>query len=528
MEHMEQRIFVNSKGASHVKISRPERPEMNFNTADIIFAFVMLACGFLYWNLLDLFMLGAGVTIFAIVLFTASFVYLSKSGVKQNTKSLICLVLAALSTVQFVLFDNGFISFLNLQFLMGLFIYWICLSTGRQLDQKLSIYIIGDAFKQVINIPFKNFSCCFVGAKKGFSKQKKGKGFLAGLIGILIFLPALAIVVNLLVSADLAFEIFVGRIIDWLNAVNVIHYIWQFIIGIPVAFYLYGLIYGNVKGRYDGNITSQSVDRAAQAVKIAPRITIYSALTAFNMIYLVFFAVQAGYLFSAFTANLPETFTYAEYARRGFFELCAVAGINLGILAVAHLTVKKEMGEEPKLLKIQTLLISLFTILLIATALSKMIMYINVYGLTQLRVFTSWFMILLFFVFAIICVRQFKKFNSTRGMIVAFVVMFMILSYGNVDGLIARYNIARYEAGTLQMLDVHALERLSDAAIPQLYDLYLKTDDEEMRERLALAFTHRRASTDFRGFNVQRHRANEIREKFIIKIMESMEAGNQR
>jgi len=155
-------------------------------------------------------------------------------------------------------------------------------------------------------------------------------------------------------------------------------------------------------------------------------------------------------------------------------------------------------------------------------------MYINVYGLTQLRVFTSWFMILLFFVFAIICVRQFKKFNSTRGMIVAFVVMFMILSYGNVDGLIARYNIARYEAGTLQMLDVHALERLSDAAIPQLYDLYLKTDDEEMRERLALAFTHRRASTDFRGFNVQRYRANEIREKFIIKIIESMEAGNQR
>jgi hypothetical protein len=220
-------------------------------------------------------------------------------------------------------------------------------------------------------------------------------------------------------------------------------------------------------------------------------------------------------LFSAFGEHLPEGFTYAEYARRGFFELCAVAGINLGILIVSHVFMKREAGEAPRILKVETLIISLFTMLLIATALSKMVMYINVLGLTQLRVYTSWFMILLLFIFVIICIRQFKKFNSAKTMLIGFVVMFMVLSYSNVDGLIAKYNIERYEAGTLKTLDIEAFYDLSDAAVPYIYDLYLKTDesDTETRNRLAHVIESGRIydETGFRSFNLQNYRAEEIR-----------------
>jgi len=409
-------------------------------------------------------------------------------------------VLAAISAVQFAIFDNQFISGLNFIFLTVLFIYWTCLSTGRRIAQGFCM-------------SFMNFFCCATGLKKGLSERKKGKSALALIIGVLVFLPLIAAVINLLMSADHAFEIFMFRFHEFINLEIAITYIGQFVFGIPVAFYLYGLIYGNAKGRHEGKITSESLGNAAKVVKIAPKLTIYSALTAFNIIYLVFFAVQAVYLFSAFAGNLPETFTYAEYARRGFFELCTVTGINLFVLTVSFITIRKETDEEPKALRAETVMLSVFTILLIATALSKMGMYINAYGLTQLRVFTSWFMVLLLIVFLIICARQFVKFNSAKSIITGFIVMFMVLSYGNADGLIAKYNIGRYEAGTLSTIDIEAISELSDAAVPYIYDLYIKTSENEyeLRQNLASAMEGVYTEEGFRGSNLQKLKADEIR-----------------
>ena len=496
--------------------------EKNFNAADIAFAFAMPVCGFLYWNLIRLSMPGAGVTVFAATIFAATYLYLSKSEFKQNRESLAFLILAGLSAVQFALFDNQLIKGLNFLFLSALFIYWICLSTNRRIDKTLSAYIIGDAVNQGVSTPFLNFGCCASGIKS-FSKYGKVKGIAPALAGILIFLPLIALVLRLLISADFAFEGLIRRIRVLADLEKMIPYILQFIFGLPVAFYLYGLIYGNVKGRYADRITAESVDKAVKMMKIAPKPAIYSALTVFNGIYFLFFAVQAPYLFSAFNGNLPDAFTYAEYARRGFFELCAVAGINLGVLIVSHLAMERGPEEDPKVLRVETITISMFTLLLITTALSKMAIYIHAFGLTQLRVFTSWFMLLLLFIFTVICVRQFKPFNSAKLMIAGSIVMFMLLSYGNVDGFIAQYNIGRYEAGTLPALDMDMIAGLSDAAVPRIYELYRKTDeqDTETRQWLASAIMNRGSGRagGFREFNVQRRRADEIRAIFAAAIM---------
>ena len=497
-----------------------EKPEKNFNVADTAFAFAALVIGFLYWNLINSYMLGAGVTVFSIVIFTVTLIYLTKSGFRQNKGSLICLTLAILSAAQSALFDNQFISGLNFIFLTATFIYWICLSTNSRIDNKLSVYIIGDALKQGIAMPFMNFGCCASGIGKSFSKQKKGKGALAAFIGVLIFFPLLVAVIKLLTSADLAFENFMAGFFDIFSLGKAITYIGQFILGIPVAFFLFGLVYGDIKGRYSDRITAKSVDGTAELVKIAPGATIYSALTSFNIIYLLFFAVQAVYLFSAFRGDLPGMFTYAEYARRGFFELCAVSGINLGVLTLCHLTVKREKGSEPKPLRTLTIILSLLTILLIITALSKMAMYIDVYGLTRLRVYTSWFMVLLLFIFLVISIRQFKKFNSARIIVAGFIILFMVLTYGNVDGKIAKYNIDMYEKGTLKTLDIEALSELSDAAAPYIYELYLKTDKKEYYyqwSQLRSILTDRRiyGDGDFRNFNLQRYKAEMICENLL-------------
>ncbi|HCF70927.1 MAG TPA: DUF4173 domain-containing protein, partial [Syntrophomonas sp.] len=65
-----------------------------------------------------------------------------------------------------------------------------------------------------------------------------------------------------------------------------------------------------------------------------------------------------------------------EYARSGFFELCRIAAINLIVLLAANLLGQKQSRKD-KALKIFNSLLAIITLVLIATALSKMAMYIG-------------------------------------------------------------------------------------------------------------------------------------------------------
>ena len=495
-----------------------------FTMIDKSLAAAMLVCGFLYWNLIIPGSLGAGVTVFAIILCTVIGLYLKKSGISQFRESIFLMAIIALSAVNFILFDNMVTKGLNFVFLSALVVYWIGLATGRRLDSKLSVYIIGDLINQTLAIPFANFSCCFAALKHGGAQNELRKSVTKALVGILVVLPVLSMVISLLINADAAFASLVGNIRFSLSSSMVEHLI-QVVLGIPVACYLYGLVYGDRYARHTRHMTVASVDRNAQAMQFAPVITVCAAMTALNAIYLVFFLAQSAYLFSAFGSNLPETMTYAGYARRGFFELCQVAGINLGAIAAAYLLTNR--NNEPsashrgasKMLRLETTVLCAFTLMLIGTALSKMAMYIHYYGLTQLRIFTTWFMVLLFVVFIIVAVRQFRSFNAARLIIISLMIGFLVLSYGNTDGMIAKYNIDRYQAGTLKTIDVSALAELSDAAVPYLYHFYLRTGDAALKGQLKEAIsglsgegeTMLPKEATFRDLNWQQYKADQIR-----------------
>ena len=488
--------------------------ETRYTGKDIAFAFTMLVCGFLYCNLINLDSLGAGVTVFTVIFCLPVIVYLKAAGFHQTRFSLLSLSLIILSALTFILFDNHLIKGLNFIFIMVLTVYWISLFTGRNLKKNISVYILGDFYSQILVVPFSNFTSCFRAIGQLFSSNKKGKSLILGLVGIILVFPVLVWVVSLLVQADAAFEALIGHL-SFNISVDILA---DILLGIPVALYLFGLVYGDRYQKHTDRVTIESVDKRAASLRFAPEVMVYTALTALNIVYLAYFLSQTAYLFSAFSSHLPELMTYAGYARRGFFELCAVAAINLAVITLAYLLVIR--GKE-KVLKAETAILCVFTMMMIITAISKMLMYINYYGLTQLRVYTSWFMILLFFIFTVIIVRQFRKFNATQIMISGFVILFMILSFSNIDGQIAKYNIARYENGSLEELDVDALSVLSDAAVPYLYQLYLETDDESLQPQLrAVLFPEDRyeISLDgrqtFRDFNFQSYRADIIRSRF--------------
>ncbi|MBF8189410.1 DUF4173 domain-containing protein, partial [Nonomuraea sp. K274] len=108
-------------------------------------------------------------------------------------------------------------------------------------------------------------------------------------------------------------------------------------------------------------------------------------LTAVNLLFASFVAVQITALFGGDTLVLRTAgLTYAEYARQGFFQLVVVSVFVLGIVAVASALLRVERRERWLLAALLGLLCGL-TMVVLASALHRMNLYTDAYGLSRLR-----------------------------------------------------------------------------------------------------------------------------------------------
>ncbi|MBB5777565.1 DUF4153 domain-containing protein [Nonomuraea jabiensis] len=108
-------------------------------------------------------------------------------------------------------------------------------------------------------------------------------------------------------------------------------------------------------------------------------------LTAVNLLFASFVAVQITALFGGNTWVLKTAgLTYAEYARQGFFQLVVVSVFVLGIVAVASGLLKVERRERWLLAVLLGVLCGL-TMVVLASALHRMNLYTEAYGLSRLR-----------------------------------------------------------------------------------------------------------------------------------------------
>ena len=130
---------------------------------------------------------------------------------------------------------------------------------------------------------------------------------------------------------------------------------------------------------------------------------------------------------------------------------------------------RKEDGKPGMAQRILSGVLSFSTVILIATAISKMLLYIDQFGLTRKRVYTTWFMILLGVCFIFVIIKQFRlKLNTAACFLFSFIILFSVLVLSGVDGIIARSNAERYINGDLDYFDAYAMEELGDAAVPSL------------------------------------------------------------
>lgn len=262
-----------------------------------------------------------------------------------------------------------------------------------------------------------------------FDAQKQEKAdkkiyFLPVLTGICIAAPLLFLIIILLSSADIIFYNMFGYMLEYLNIRNMFKIL---ILMVTVFFFSYAVFATLCKK----GIQEETKDKRRFDPVIA--IVITSLL---GVVYLLFSGIQILYLFIG-NMTLPAGYTYARYAREGFFQLLVVCIINL-ILVLICLC----LFRESKVLKgILTVICGCTFIMILSSAL-RMILYIDRYSLTFLRVFVLWSLVVIFALMAGVTVSIFhKRFPLYLYGTITVTVCYLILSFAHPDYWIARYNL---------------------------------------------------------------------------------------
>jgi hypothetical protein len=470
-----------------------------YNIADLISALICLAFGYIFVK----FVLFNPISLYT-MLFNFAFgglaVFYIKSNSKKIKRSHIAIIAVAfLFNCIYIVSSNTFISFIGGTFavMLGVYIFFISANNFRAFGNSF----LTDFFRSLF-VPFLSFGECGHVVAWGAKKKKSSKKIGYILLGLLIGIPLTIICGALLMSADDVFKNLISKIVQF-GLDETLDFIIRFAFGIPVASYLFGMLFTNVKRENPPSLEKPF------STHIVPVPAVCSAVAPVCLLYVMFFISHFAYLTSALFGSLHTDFSYAEYARQGFFELCAVAMINLVVIIFLNIFDKKnDDGTTAKAVKFFTMFIIVSTIILIITALGKMFLYIDTYGLTRLRVYTSWFMVLLLICFLVIAVRTFKeKLKIFKPLFAVFSVMLGLLCFGDVDGFIARHNISAYQSGRLSELDVDLFYELSDTAV--IYAISL-ADDEIVGEKIQAYLQQKYTELnelEFKQFNLESRRA---------------------
>lgn len=443
---------------------QPARKNRYFQPHDSLFARLSLVLGFLFVRYVAVYADGFLTTGFFLLLYFCSGIYIRKAGCKPKLPHhILGAVICAFSLV-FSLTASPLLHGLCFVFLMLALIWRInAVCSGVSFVTR---YFPFDLSETVCAEPLRHMDAAPQTLSASVKKSGTASAVKTVLLGLLVTIPLTGIVAGLLASADSGVEMFLKRISSPLTD-NTAATIAQCIFGIPAGFWIFGMLYSTVQRRlYVSPMPEDAVyEEKLAAVRIIPNLGLYAGVTPICLLYLVYVISQTGYFLSAFAGKLPGDMIYSEYARRGFFELCAIAVINLFVILVLTGCAKQGGKERPKLLTGYAVMLCVFTLFIIATALAKMVLYIDAYGLTRLRLYTAWFMVLLAAAFLVLLVRQFTNRIPTAKILTAsFILLFGILCFSRPDARIAEYNIMRYEQGTLADLDARMLCTLSEDA----------------------------------------------------------------
>lgn len=475
--------------------------------------------GFLFF---DFFSGGFGVSVplYLLIFYAVILWFFTGRTEGINKKAFLLTIPIFLLAATFLLYDNYVLMFFNIIILAVLIIIQLGALTGNLVNPFVSIGTLLDFLGISVIMPVTNLKSSIEiinGEGKKSSKNRKAAGIF---LGIVISVPVLAVVIALLMSADNNFEVLIDKI-GRIFTDRVAEYFFKIIFGIIAAFPLFAMLFALRRNRTQNFCKIK--EGASEVLRIADSTIANTVLIILSIVYLVFIGLQFPYLFGALSNHLPQNFTYAEYARRGFFEMEAVSIINFGILTVFSFLTKKRKGSLPFSTKILSLIVSVITIILLCAALAKMALYVNIYGLTLLRIYTTFTMAATILVFiAFIAKLYYEKFRAITFSVVTVLFLYILLNYINVDRLIPYYNINRYLDGKDKTVTVEMYSDLSDSMMPEITRLF-DDKDVQLSEKAKYIFAQRgkviERRKSWQSFNLSSYVAEKLVKEKNITVL---------
>jgi hypothetical protein len=325
------------------------------------------------------------------------------------------------------------------------------------------------------------------------------RGVLPAVRGFLLAIPILLLFTLLLISADTVFASYVNTALHLPILPKTLELVWRTILITGTAWLLAGVLsYALLRGHSpeQESLPSRVISYTRKHVSLG-NIEAFTILTAINLLFLSFVWIQFAYLFGGRANIRLDGFTYAEYARRGFFELVAVSFLTLAlILSLNSVTRRTRSRHTLTFNSLSSLMVALVLVMLVS-AFQRLQLYEMAFGYTQIRLYVHVFIVWLGVVFIWFLIvlwwpwRNVPWRNSSDRIIVdtgtvnrfaigAFVAVlgFLItLNIINPDAFIANQNLNRYyQTGKL---DPSYLASLSADAIPEIIGSLAHVRQEE-------------------------------------------------
>jgi hypothetical protein len=335
-------------------------------------------------------------------------------------------------------------------------------------------------------------------------------GALAASRGVLLAAPLLILFGALFVAADAVFERLIIEVFGF-DLARVFSHLFLFCFFVWITA---GVLWAGLMASIPQNLAITRPRIVSLGI-----VEVGVVLGLLDLLFLTFVAIQVRYLFGG-AGHVADTagLTYAEYARHGFFELATVTALALPLLLLAHWLFRPENRAHEIVFKTLagTMVALLFVV--VASALQRMYLYTSEFGLTELRLYTTVFMlwISVVLIWFVLTVMRSHRDRFAFGALIAGFAAILAINVMNPDALIAKTNIDRLQEG--KRFDPYYLTTLSADAIPVIVDSLPEIGDQPVWQGFTLQqeilYTRNNKTGDWRTWNLGRTRAHQAIEAY--------------
>ncbi|MGD2048866.1 MAG: DUF4173 domain-containing protein [Chloroflexota bacterium] len=411
--------------------------------------------------------LGISLLLF-VLLFVGALIYLGRTAGVPFTRNNRWLLLPLLFFAGMVAIRaNPFLTALNVLAVLALLSYLLVYYAAGHLKEMglattliLPLYTLGKSLISAGPVVAENVN-------EHAGRWQSRVSLLPFIRGGLLAFPVLLVFTILLASADLVFGDRIESFFTLDFIAEMVRLTWRLFLILMVSWLVAGGLAMALDRKHPAETLGHHLAKLHRPFALG-FVESTIILVLISLLFLAFVAFQFHYLFGGEANVNLAGYTYAEYARRGFFELVTVAVMSLGLILGLDWLTWRESKQQLRLFKLLSSLMIALVLLMLASAFQRMRLYEAAYGYTELRlyviVFIIWLAVLLIW-FVLTLWRWPDRFAI--GMFLVAAGYLATLNLLNPDAFIVRQNLARYQASG--DLDAAYLVRLSADAVPGLY-----------------------------------------------------------